>query len=186
MFYTLNSVNAIQNFTERPHDVPADTLVFANRAEFRAWGKNEAIERLQALDKQVNGSDPGEKFFRLKVVDAIWAGMSKPEVAAPPAKKKASPKPAAKKAPPKKGAKAKTAKIVKPGKTERKKRDGGTLAKIEGLLRRNSGASVGEIMKEMGYSATHSARGRVSNLRTNGLKVTTEKHPKRGLVYHAA
>ena len=74
MFYTVSSTNAIGSSEARP-DVPGDTLIFVSRQEFRDWAKHEPKERLEALDLQVTGTEPAEKFLRIAVIDRIWAGI---------------------------------------------------------------------------------------------------------------
>lgn len=62
----------------------------------------------------------------------------------------------------------------------------GPLATLIKLMRRKSGVSVDEAMAATGWGATHTVRGRISILKSQGMVIERSKHATRGTVYHAS
>jgi len=61
-----------------------------------------------------------------------------------------------------------------------------TLAKVVTLISRPNGASIDELMTKMEWTATHTARGRISILKSKGYAIESFRHETRGRVYRIA
>ena len=156
-------------------------------ADARGWSKSDVT----AIWNTFAGVAPFQdcrdlKQFRNRPygLQAIWKAIQRlrePE-AAPDA---ATQQPEAEKPAPVKRAKAPKAE-KKPRKAKPVEEFSGALKAVLDLISRKTGASIAEIMERLGWTATHTVRGRISILGRKGVTIESSKDEKRGRVYRAA
>lgn len=171
-------------------------------ADARGWSKaavtglyNQTIER-HGLKLQPQKAFKNRMYGLAKVWDAIQAltGAEVPErpveeekTVEKKVKEVKQPKPKAEK-------KAKSAKKVKPAKAAKKSakkkkiepKDGSNLSTLVTMINRKSGASIAELMEKTGWTSEHTVRGRISILKSSGVKIKSTRDKSRGRVYRAA
>jgi len=136
---------------------------FRNRpfAIQRIW---EVIQRLAPASFDQNEKAVGE------VVES--ARVKKAKKAKPAKAEKGNLSKAKKSVNPKKQAEAEEPRAAKTDvPVVRTGRKAGQHDKLITLISTTEGASIEELMKEMGWTATHSARGRISMLKSGGMKI---------------
>jgi uncharacterized protein DUF3489 len=145
---------------------------------WNAWRASREIPRLQ--------------FLAGEMIPLLDKHLENGEIQRPPKerpKRRFSPgaalaKQAMKDAPPKKQAKPKPV-TTKPASKPVATNGGGTIAEVERLLRREDGATVVEIAKEMGWT-TETVRARLSDIRRMSGKLLIKEHGAKGNVYRLA